>query len=654
MNVRARVKQIATFGLAVLLVAVAPHAQAQNVPPNVTKEALAKNNKLFIELASKALKWDVPTDPIRIVGPLYFVGTTGLSSWLFATSEGHILLNTGTPNSGPMIVESIRKLGFKAEDIKIIINGHGHSDHAGAFAYFKRLSGAQIAIMQPDVSLIEDGGKSDFHYGHDWQIMGQPPVKVDRVLRDGDVVRLGEVLLTARHTPGHTKGATTWITSLSDGHKTYSVVFPDGAGFNPGYRVANPEEYPGINRDYRYTLHLLESLKPDIWGGHHTEYFDLEDKRKRAAVEGVKAWIDPEGYRRFVAGKRRAFEDQVDLEMGVKTARPAKVAPKSHDVTAGTAPSGPVPVNVHNFIRAETDTYFAKMANSGAFAKLNHRRSPPSIDAQDVVRMNRDTLYSSGVFDLDASPVTITLPETGKRFMSLLVLSQDHYVVDTAYAPGRFTYDRNTVGTRYAYLIVRTFANADDRQDTAAANKLQDAIKIEQRAPGAFEVPQWDSSSLTKARDALSTLGSLGGVVDRFDAKDEVDPFDHLIGTAQGWGGNPRQDADYQSFTPSRNDGKTVYRLTMKDVPVDAFWSVSVYNAKGFFEKNELNAYSLNSLTAKPNSDGSYTIQFGACNAAVQNCLAITPGWNYTVRLYRPRKEILDGTWKVPEPQPVG
>jgi metallo-beta-lactamase class B len=218
----------------VALTAICSQAVAQQVPPNLTREDLARNNKLFIELASKVLKWDVPTDPVKIVGPLYFVGTAGLSAWLFATSEGHILLNTGTPKSGPMIVDSIRKLGLKAEDIKIIINGHGHSDHAGAFAFMKQLSGAQIAVMQPDVAMVEDGGKSDFHYGHDWQIMGQPPVKVDRVLRDGDVVQLGEVVLTAHHTPGHTKGATTWVTTLVDGGKAYTVVFPDGAGFNPG------------------------------------------------------------------------------------------------------------------------------------------------------------------------------------------------------------------------------------------------------------------------------------------------------------------------------------------------------------------------------------------------------------------------------------
>jgi metallo-beta-lactamase class B len=305
--------------IAALALGSAFAAHAQTLPSTLpTKEELAKNNKLFLELASKYLKWEEPTEPLKIVGPLYFVGTKGLSAWLFATPEGHILLNTGMPSSGPMIVESIRTLGFKAEDIKIIINGHAHSDHAGAFTYMKQVSGAQIAIMKEDVQAIEDGGKDDFHYGTDWQIMGFPPVRVDRVLRHGDTVRRGEVLLTALHTPGHTRGSTTWVTQLVDGGRAYTVVFPDGGGFNPGYRVAQDPSYPGINDDYRRTLHTWEMLKPDIWAGHHTEYFNLEGKRKRAETEGVNAWVDPEGYRRFVAGKRRAFEDEVDAERGVE------------------------------------------------------------------------------------------------------------------------------------------------------------------------------------------------------------------------------------------------------------------------------------------------------------------------------------------------
>lgn len=314
-HIRGNLALVTVVALGLSLASIAQEAP-QKLP---TKEDLAKDNKLFITLASKALKWDEPAEPIKIVGPLYFVGTQGLSSWYFHTPDGGILLNTGTPNSGPMIAESIRKLGFKPEEIKILINGHGHSDHAGAFAYMKKLSGAQVAIMQEDVPMVQDGGKSDFHYGKDWQIMGQPPVEVDRVLRDGDTVALGDVVLTALHTPGHTRGATTWVTTLVDNGKAYRVVFPDGGGFNPGYRVSDKSpSYPGITEDYRRTLHTLEMLKPDIWGGHHTEYFDINGKRERAKTEGVDAWVDPEGYREFIAGKRRAFEDEVDAELGVK------------------------------------------------------------------------------------------------------------------------------------------------------------------------------------------------------------------------------------------------------------------------------------------------------------------------------------------------
>ena len=130
--------------------------------------------------------------------------------------------------------------------------------------------------------------------------------------------------------------------------------------------------------------------------------------------------------------------------------------------TAFAQNAKPTPVNVHNFVRAETDRYFGKTAiGDGAFGKLRHRREMASIDKQDVVRMNRDTLYSSGVFDLDASPVTITLPDAGKRFMSMQVVSQDHYTTEVAYGPGSFTYTKDKVGTRYVFIIIRTLADSD-------------------------------------------------------------------------------------------------------------------------------------------------------------------------------------------------
>lgn len=317
------------------------------------------------------------------------------------------------------------------------------------------------------------------------------------------------------------------------------------------------------------------------------------------------------------------------------------------------ATADPLPVHAFNFARAETDMYMQKGAADGSFGKLQHRREPATIDKQDVIRMNRDTLYSNGVFDLDAAPVTITLPDAGKRFMSLQVISQDHFTTGVYYAPGSHTFTRGQVGTRYMYFIIRTLADPGKPEDVKAANALQDQIRIEQAATGRLELPDWDVAARDKARAALLSLASLGGTKTMFGSKDEVDPISHLIGSAAGWGGNPPQAAIYQVAFPKANDGKTVHRLTVKDVPVDGFWSISVYNAQGFFEKNDLGAYSVNNLTAKPDPDGSITVQFGGDPKGAANYLPITSGWNYTVRLYRPRKEILDGGWTFPEAQPV-
>ena len=312
------VDRISALLAAALVSFVAQPALSQTLPAKLpTKEQLANDNNLFISLAKKALNWEEPAEPIRIVGPIYFVGTRGLGAFLITTSEGHILMNTGMPSSGPMIVDSIRRLGFRPEDIKLMINGHAHIDHAGAFAFFKQQFGAQLAVMKDDVPAMESGDANDFKYGNDFIY---PPVKVDRVLRDGDQITMGDVLLTAYQTPGHTRGATTWVANLVVDGKAYVVVFPDGAGFNPGYRIAKDPSYPGIEDDYRRTHHFLEMLKPDIWLAQHNEYYDLEGKRKRAETEGVKAWIDPEGYRRFIAGKKREFETEVDEELGAPQA----------------------------------------------------------------------------------------------------------------------------------------------------------------------------------------------------------------------------------------------------------------------------------------------------------------------------------------------
>lgn len=316
----------------------------------------------------------------------------------------------------------------------------------------------------------------------------------------------------------------------------------------------------------------------------------------------------------------------------------------------------PTPVNALNFARAETDTYFGRTVQlAGGLGRFHHIRTPAPIDKQDVVRMNRDTLYSAAVFDLDAAPVTITLPAVGKRFMSLLIVNEDHYALQTLYAPATQTFTRKSVGTRYFMAMVRTFVNPNDAADVKAANAAQDAIRIVQAGSGKFEVPEWDAATHKAARDALIALNALGGTKEnRFGRKQDVDTISWLLGTAAGWGGNPRRDAIYVPVFPPKNDGQTAYELTLGDVPVDGFWSVTVYDAQGFMFENPQKAYSVNNVTAKKSADGVYRIRFGGDPKGADNYLAIKPGWNYVLRLYRPRQQILDGAWKAPQPKEVG
>ncbi|WP_199775635.1 DUF1254 domain-containing protein [Microbulbifer pacificus] len=315
-----------------------------------------------------------------------------------------------------------------------------------------------------------------------------------------------------------------------------------------------------------------------------------------------------------------------------------------------------LPVTADNFPRAETDLYFGNVVKTaGGIGKFFHYREPTPLDHQDVIRMNRDTLYSGAVFDLDAGPVTITLPDAGKRFLSMQVIDEDQYTHDVIYKPGRYTFSKDKIGTRYLLMAVRILANPEDQRDMQQVRALQDAIKMEQPGgPGKFAVPNWDRESQDKVRTALLALAStLPDTKGMFGKKGQVDPVRHLIGSASAWGGNPEKEALYLNVTPARNDGKTTYKLHVGKVPVDGFWSISLYNAEGYFEKNRYDAYTLNNVTAQKSADGSVSVQFGSCDGRVPNCLPIMPGWNYLVRLYRPRAEILSGEWQFPEAQAV-
>ena len=310
-------------------------------------------------------------------------------------------------------------------------------------------------------------------------------------------------------------------------------------------------------------------------------------------------------------------------------------------------------VTIENLVRAESDHMIRQ--NMAAFGieigKLSHVREPTTPENQPVIRMNQDTLYSGTVLDL-SKPVQITLPEIGGRYMSMLVISQDHYMLAET-KPGTYELNEKNVGTRFAFVAFRTFADVTDPEDIKKAHAAQDAIKISGGGSGPFEAPDWNSDQLAVARKALNDLSTLGFDASRaYGAKDDVDPVDYLVGAVAGWGGLPASSATYIIDSVSGNDGKTPHSVTVKDVPVDAFWSVTVYNADGYLEANDRGVNSYNNFTAKPSDDGSYTLHFGGCEDGRVNCIPITPGWNYAIRLYEPRSEILDGSWTFPTIKP--
>ena len=322
-------------------------------------------------------------------------------------------------------------------------------------------------------------------------------------------------------------------------------------------------------------------------------------------------------------------------------------------VLADDAPSLPdhtVPVTPDNFNRAESDFRFARVIEAAGGLSKFDIREPAPLGKQDVVHGNRDLLYSAAVFDLAAGPVVITMPDSGRRFMSLVAINEDEYVPTIVYRAGTYTFTEQQVGTRYVLLGTRTMINLADPKDLARARELLAAVKVNQPSAGRFEVPDWDQNSYETVREALLLLAmTLPDFKQTYGTKTETDPIRHVIGSALNWGGNPDSDEVNLKFTPNQNDGAIIYKLKLKDVPVDGFWSISVYNADGYFEPNQYDAYTLNSQVATKSADGTIVIQFGGCDGKTSNCLPTMPGWNYLVRLYRPRAEIVSGKWNCPK-----
>jgi len=260
--------------------------------------------------AQNSPDWTVPFPPFRIAGNLYYVGSKGLANYLITTPQGNILINSDLEANVSMIEASIEKLGFHLKDTKILLISHAHWDHDAGSAKIKEMTGASYMVMDGDVPVVESGGKTDFQYGNNREFL-YPPAKVDRVLHDGDEVRLGGTVLVAHLTPGHTKGCTTWTMRVAEGGKTYDVVIIGSPNINPGYKLVHNRDYPQIAADYERMWGVLKSLPCDIFLGAHGGYFGLGEKYALLKDGAANPFIDPGGYKKFVTEKEQDFRTEL-------------------------------------------------------------------------------------------------------------------------------------------------------------------------------------------------------------------------------------------------------------------------------------------------------------------------------------------------------
>lgn len=267
--------------------------------------------------APNSTDWTEPFPPHHIAGNIYYVGTRGLASFLITTPEGHILINSDLESTVPIIRDNVEKLGFHFSDVKILLISHAHFDHVAGSALIQKMTGAKYMVMDADVAEIESGGKTDFQYG-DSPDAQFPATKVDRVLHDGDEVRLGDTVLVAHLTPGHTRGCTTWTMRVGDGGKALDVVIVGSPNVNAGYKLVNNAEYPQIAQDYELTFKTLKALPCDIFLGAHGSYYGMESKFARLNQGGLNPFVDPEGYKSYVAEREQVFRAELKTQSEAK------------------------------------------------------------------------------------------------------------------------------------------------------------------------------------------------------------------------------------------------------------------------------------------------------------------------------------------------
>lgn len=272
---------------------------------------------LTLTLFAQTSDWTNPFPPHKIADNLYYVGSEGLASFLVTSPQGHILINSNLESEVPQLKASVEKLGFRFEDVKILLISHAHWDHNAGSAKIKELTKAKYMVMDADVPEILDGGKSNFQYGRDPQSLVRPTT-VDRILHDGDTVRLGGNTLTAHLTPGHTKGCTTWTLTVKDGGKSYNAVIIGSPNVNTGYKLLDNPAYPGMAADFEKTFKVLKSLPCDLFLGAHGAYYGLAAKYPKLKSGGANPFVDPSGYQAYVAEREQAFRKELAAQQRLR------------------------------------------------------------------------------------------------------------------------------------------------------------------------------------------------------------------------------------------------------------------------------------------------------------------------------------------------
>lgn len=321
-------------------------------------------------------------------------------------------------------------------------------------------------------------------------------------------------------------------------------------------------------------------------------------------------------------------------------------------------------VNVDNYVHAETAVQFKRMVKvAKGIGRLSHARMPVPINKQHIARMNRDALYSSGLVDI-TDGATIRMPESGDRYFSVAIINEDNYTTAIYHEAGDYLLTQADHDPTYVAVIVRVLVDPTQEQDLLLAHQLQDQVSLlsnqtshqlsnQTSTEADYKIPNFDRDSQKTTHGLLQQLGA--GLKDAAycsGKKHEIRETRHLLGTAFGWGGLPTYEVTYINSYLVRPVGK--YQLTLQEVPVDGFWSISIYNPDGFFEENEYRSYSTNSVIAKADSKGAYTINFGPIDEGQDNFLYIMDGWSYVARFYQPRSELLNGEWQMPAPEPLG